>query len=185
MRRRCHIRLYRILPFLICALLPIDSGLAQNRAPAKPIAKAVVNMAAQSAGGLSLTIVNPSDGGRTAGDGVLDLGSVSYGSAARRSNVDLRSSAGQMVVSTRLGLYLVDAAGHIGAATLLACLALPETPYVLRMDGVRLTTTPQIVQSRVLVGKISSHQLEIEVPSSVTEKSPGLHNSIIFQVVPN
>ena len=184
MCRRCHIRLYHILPFLICMLLPVNNGLAQNRTPAKPIAKAVVNMAAQSAGGLSLTIVNPS-GGRTAGGGALDLGSVSYGSAARRSNVDVRSSAGQMVVSTRLGLSLVDPAGHIGAATLLACLALPETSYVLRMDGVRLTTTPQIVQSRIPVGKISSHQLEIEVPGSVTEKSPGLHNSIIFQVVPN
>ena len=182
---RCHIRLYRVLPFLICVLLSIGNGLAQNKVPAKPIAKAVVNMAAQSAGGLSLTIVNPSDGGRTAGGGVLDLGSVSYGSAARRSNVAVRSSAGQMVVSTRVGLSLVDPAGHIGTATLLACLALPETLYVLRMDGVQLTTTPQIVQSRVPVGKISSHQLEIEVPSWVTEKNPGLHNSIIFQVVPN
>lgn len=184
MRRTCHIRLYRILPFLICVLLPIESAVAQNRAPAKPIAKAVVNMASQSAGGLSLTIVNPS-GGKIAGGGVLDLGSVSYGSAARSSNVEVRSSAGQLVVSTKLGLSLVDPAGHIDAATLLACLALPETSYVLRMDGVRLTTTPQIVESRVPVGKISSHQLEIEVPSSVTEKNPGLHNSIIFQVVPN
>lgn len=142
-------------------------------------------MAARGAGGLSLTIVNPSDGGRTAGGGVLDLGSVSYGSAARRSNVEVRSSAGRMVVSTKLGLSLVDPAGHIGAATLLACLALPEGAFVLRLDGVRLTITPQIVQSRVPVGKISSHQVEIEVPSSVTERNPALHNSIIFQVVPN
>lgn len=146
--------------------------------------KSVVNMAAQGAGGLSLTIVNPSDGGRTAGGGVMDLGSVSYGSATRRSNVEVRSSAGRMVVSTNVGLSLVDPAGHIGTATVLACLAVPETSYVLRLDGVLLTTTPQIVQSRVPVGKISSHRVEIEVSSSVTEKNPGLRNSIIFQVVP-
>lgn len=162
----------------------MSNGLAQNRAPAKPAAK-VLNMAAQGAGGLLLTIVNPSDGARTAGGGVLDLGSVSYGSAARRGKVEVRSSAGRMVVSTNVGLSLVDPAGHIGAATLLACLALPERAFVLRLDGVRLTTTPQIIQSRLAVGKTSSHQIEVEVPSSVTEKNPALHNSIIFQVVPN
>ena len=182
---RCQIRSYHVLPFLACALTVTDNGLAQSKAPARPAAKAVVNMAAQGTGGLSLTIVNASDGARTTGGGAMDLGSVSYGSAARRSNVEVRSSAGRMVVSTTVGLSLVDPAGHIAAATLLACQAVPETGYVLRLDGVRLTTTPQVVQNRVPVGKVSTHRVEIEVSSSVTEKNPGLHNSIVFQVVPD
>jgi hypothetical protein len=29
------------------------------------------------------------------------------------------------------------------------------------------------------------HRLEIEVPTSLTEKNSQLHNAIIFQVIPN
>ena len=161
------------------------NGLAQGKAQVRPAPKAVVNMAAQGAGGLSLAIVDLGDGIKAAGRGTLDLGAVSYGSSSRSANVEVRSSAGHMVVSTKVGLSLKDPAGHLTAATLLASQVLPESAYVLRLDGIRLTTTPQIIQSRVLVGQISAHRLEIEVPGSVTEKNPGLHNSIIFQVVPN
>jgi hypothetical protein len=147
--------------------------------------KPMVNMAAQAAGGLTLTIVNLSDGARVGGGGALDLGSVSYGSAARKGEVEVRSVAGHMVVSTKVGLSIADPARHLTAATLLASEVLPESSYVLRLDGVRLTTAPQVIRGQIPVGKLSTHRLEIEVPSSVTEKSPGLHNSIIFQVVPN
>jgi len=183
---RCEIRLSHVLPLLAGGVLfAASNGWAQSKARVRPAPKAAVSMAAQGAGGLSLSFVNLSDGAKPAGGGILDLGTVSYGSSSRNSNVQVRSSAGRIVVSTRVGLSLQDPAQHLTAASLFASQALPESSYVLWLDGIRLTTTPQIIQGWVPVGKISAHRLEIEVPNSVTEKNPGLHNSIIFQVVPN
>jgi hypothetical protein len=142
-------------------------------------------MSAQASGGLSVAIVGLSDGARIDGGRSLDLGTVSYGGSSRNQNVEVRSAGGRIVVSTSVGLSLQDPSRHLSAATLLASQALPESAYVLWLDGVRLTTVPQIIEAGVPVGKTSVHRLQIDVPGSLTEKSPGLHNSILFQVVPN
>lgn len=147
--------------------------------------KAVVNMQTQAAGGLSLSFVSLSDGASVAGQHSLDLGRVSYSGRSRVQNVQTRAMADRLVVSTMIGLMAQDSSLHFAHASLLASLAYPDSTHALWLDGVRLTLTPQIVQGQMPVNKPSAHRLEIEVPTSLPEKDAAVHNSIIFQVVPN
>ena len=163
----------------------MTNGWAQKGGTAKHTSKAVVNMQAQAAGGLSLSFVSLSDGASVTGQRALDLGSVSYAGRSRNANMQVRALADRLVVSTRLGLAVQDPSGHYASATLLGSLAYPDTAHVLWLDGVRLATTPQVIQGQIPVNKTSAHHLEIEVPTSLPEKDATVHNSIIFQVVPN
>jgi len=67
----------------------------------------------------------------------------------------------------------------------MASLAVPESSFVLRLDGLKLGATPQVVQGQLRLGVMTQHRLEIEVPSSVTEKNSQLQNAIVFQVIAN
>lgn len=142
-------------------------------------------MQAQGTGGISVSFVSLPDGANMAGQGVLDLGPVSYSRVSRSANVQLQTLADRFIVSTKVGVALQDATHHFATATLLASLAYPDSGHVLRLDGVRLSRVPQVIQGRAPVGKTSGYRLEIEVPTSLTEKNAELHNAIIFQVVPN
>lgn len=163
----------------------MTNGWAQKGSTASHTSKPVVNMKAQGAGGLSVSFVGLSDGAGMAGQHALDLGSVSYASRSRTANVQLQALADRLVVSTRLGIAVQDPTGHFSRATLLASLAYPDSTHILWLDGIRLATTPQVVQAQVPVNKTSAHRLQIEVPTSLPEKDAAVHNSIIFQVVPN
>jgi hypothetical protein len=78
-------------------------------------------------------------------------------------------------------------AGSQSAATtsVLAALTVPDPAYTFRLDGVTLQTVPQLVQGQARMGATVMHRLEIEVPTSLTEKNSQLNNAIIFQVIPN
>lgn len=145
----------------------------------------MVNMQTQSEGGLTVAFVDLPGGADVAGQHGLNLGSVSYAGHPRSSNVQVRTSTDRFVVSANLGLSVQDSSRRFSTASLLVALAYPEPAHVLWLDGVRLTTALQMVQGRVPVGKTSAHRLEIEVPTSLTEKDAAVHNSIIFQVIPN
>ena len=73
----------------------------------------------------------------------------------------------------------------VAPASVLASLATPDVGHVLWLDGIRLGTVPQIIHGQLRIGPVSSHLLEIEVPTSLTEQNAQLHNAIIFQVIPN
>jgi hypothetical protein len=142
-------------------------------------------MQAEGAGGLSVSFASLSDGASVDGQRTLDLGNVSYAVHRPTSHVQVRALSDRLVVSTQLGLAIQSPTGHFASAMLSASLAYPDPAHVLWLDGVRLETTPQVVQGQVPVNRTTAHRLEIEVPTSLTEKNAGVHNSIIFQVVPN
>lgn len=168
---------------MVGSSLMVD-GWGQQRSTAAHTSKAVVNMQAQASGGISVAFVSLPDGAGITGHSV-DLGTVAYSNRGRVANVQVRALTDRMVVSTRLGLTVQDPSRQFARATLLASLAYPDSANVLWLDGVRLGTTPQVIQAQVPVGKTSAHRLEIEVPTSLTEKNAELKNSIIVQVVPN
>jgi hypothetical protein len=91
----------------------------------------------------------------------------------------------RFIVTTRFGLSIQDPTLHFASASVLASLAVPAFGHILWLDGVRLGTIPQVIQGQIRIGPTSSHRLEIEVPTSLTEKNAQLHNAIIFQVIPN
>ena len=63
-------------------------------------------------------------------------------------------------------------------------MAAPDV-FIFRVDGLQLGTIPQLIQAEAKPGVTGLHLLEIEVPSSLTEKNSQLQNSILFQVIAN
>ncbi|MGC2697018.1 MAG: hypothetical protein WA738_14635 [Candidatus Angelobacter sp.] len=123
--------------------------------------------------------------GGASGQRSLNLGTVSHGGGAQAVNVQVQKHSGHFVVSTKFGLSVQDGTKHATSATILAALAVPDSNYTYRLDGITLETVPQLVQGQARVGTTFTHRLEIDVPTSLTEKNSQLHNAIIFQVIPN
>jgi hypothetical protein len=179
------IKLCQVLPLLLLGSSLVTDSWTQTKGTGSRTSKTVINMKTQDEGGLSVAFVDLPDGPGITGKRVLDLGNVSFAGKSRGTNVQVRSSSDRFVVSAKIGLLVQDPSQHVGGATVLVALAYPETSHILWMDGVRLTTTLQALPGRCPVGKASAHKLDIEVPTSLTEKEAALHNSIVVQVIPN
>jgi len=119
------------------------------------------------------------------GQQVMDLGPVSYGAGSRVANVEVSKRGDGFVVTTKFGLVIQDPTGRSSSAAVLAYLAYPENLYRFWIDGVKLATTPQMVQAQARLGVTQGHSLQIEVPAASSEKNSQLQNVVIFQVVPN
>ena len=175
-----------LLAILVIGSSLMSDGWAQKRASAKRT-PTVVSMRSQAEGALTVSFANASDGVPLSGTStqrILDLGSASYNGASGR-NVSLTKFPGRFVVATRFGLSVQDNSQHAGTATILAALLTPDPAFVFRVDGLTLAPIPQIIQPQAKIGTVSQHKLEIEVPSSVTEKGSRISNAIIFQVIAN
>ena len=145
-------------------------------------------MKSATEGTISVTFVSAPDGaaltGGASGQRNLDLGPVSH-AGSQTANVQVQKLPGYFVVSTKFGLSIQDGSHHTTTATILAALALPDFFYRYRLDGITLQTAPQLLQGQARVGPTVVHRLEIEVPTSITEKNSQLHNAIIVQIIPN
>ncbi len=145
-------------------------------------------MNSQAAGTLAVQLVNAANGlamkGVNASQRSMDLGTVSYQNVSSTLSLSVQKLSTSFVVSTRFGLEVDDPTGTVGTVTVLVGLAAPDV-FMFRVDGFQLGTTPQLIQSQVKPGGIVQHLLEIEVPTSLTEKNSQLQNTILFQVVAN
>jgi hypothetical protein len=182
------IKLRFIFPLLAIGSSLVTDGWAQSKSSAKRTPTTVLNMRAQATGMLSLVLVNAADGASlksgTSGQRSMDLGTASYQGGSNALNVSVKKLSTSFVVSTKFGMTVQDSTGKVGAATVLAAMASPDV-FIFRLDGLQLGTTPQLVQAQVKPGSTSQHLLEIEVPSTLTEKNSQLQNSILFQVIAN
>jgi hypothetical protein len=164
-------------------------GWAQRKSLANRTSSAALNMQSQGQGALSVAFVAAPDGaaltGGTSGQSVLNLGAVSYSSSPRIANVQMRSLEGCFVVATKFGLNIQDPSRRYSSAAVLVSMAHPDPSFIFRLDGMKLETSPQVIQGQVQLGTTFQHRLEIEVPTSVTERNSQLQNAIIFQVIPN
>ena len=189
--RRCEIALRFFLSLLTIGFPLAGDGWAQRRDSSTPkhTSPTTLNMHVQSAGSVSVVITTTPDGAPLAaaasGPRSLYLGSVSYGTGARVSNVRVSRLADRFVVSTRFGLSIQDASRRFSSAAVLASIAHPESVHTIWVDNVKLATTPQIIQGQARLGPTFEHRLWIEVPASSTEKDSQLHNAVFFQVIPN
>lgn len=173
---------------LIGSSLMID-GWAQRKDVVKRAPRAVATMRSEATGALSVSLTSVPDGvplsGGYSGQRTLDFRNVSYNAASIAPNVRLTRRPAGFVIATRFGLNIQDSSQHVARATVLAALAAPEPHFSLKVDGIQLGTTPQMIQGQARVGLTTQHLLEIEVPSSVTEKNSHLQNAILIQVVAN
>jgi hypothetical protein len=145
-------------------------------------------MKSATEGTISVSFISAPDGaaltGGTSGQRSLNLGTVHTG-GAQTTNVKVQKLPGRFVVSTRFGLSVQAGSQTATTAAVLAALTVPDPAYTFRLDGITLQTVPQLLQGQARMGTTEMHRLEIEVPTSLTEKNSQLHNAIIFQVIPN
>lgn len=146
-------------------------------------------MRSETQGTISVSFTSAPDGaalsGGNAGQRTLSLGTVSNYGGTQTANVQVQTLSGHFVVSTKFGLSIQDGSLHATTATVLAALAAPDSVFAFRVDGITMEIVPQLLQSQARVGTTFVHRLEIDVPTSLTEKSSQLQNAIIFQVIPN
>lgn len=166
------------------ALLPAAS--AQNAQPGEPTVRNAVREQASDAA-LWMNFVPVPKGARVrsiAGQGTLELGRMSYLSGASEEGVTIRRHAHTFTVSTRFGLLVGDPAMH-GTAKLVAVLTQLTPAIRVAVDGVNLSTSPEVVGMSMKYGVVSEHQLEIEIPTSMPDAAAQVANSIAFQVFAN
>jgi len=185
---RCEIGLRCVLPLLLFGSSLMTDGWAQHKSAVKRTSSAI-SMKSASEGAISVSFVSAPDGaaltGGTSGQRGLNLGTVSLASGAQTANVQMQKLPGRFVVSTRFGMSIQAGPQTATTAAVLAALTVPDPVYTFRLDGITLQTVPQLLQGQARMGTIIMHRLEIEVPTSITEKNSQLNNAIIFQVIPN
>lgn len=166
----------------------ITVGWSQSRSAPKHNPAPVLVMKAQATGAISLSLGNAPAGvplkGGNSSQRSLDLGTVSYQNGANTLNVAVQKLSTSFVVSTRFAMTVQDSTGQVGSASIFAALAAPDI-FIFRVDGFQMGTAPQLIQGQVKPGVTVQHLLEIEVPTSLTEKNSQLQNSILFQVIAN
>ncbi len=161
---------------------------AQSKGSSKRTSTAI-SMQAATQGTISVSFTSAPDGaalsGGNPGQRTLNLGTVSQAAGAQVANVQVKTFAGFFAVSTKFGLSIQNGSQNFTTATVLAALAAPDTAFSYRLDGITLAITPQLLQGQARIGPTITHTLEIDVPTSLTEKNSQLQNAIIFQVIPN
>lgn len=184
-RREINLRI--VLPLMLFGSSLMTDGWAQSKGTAKR-ASSAVSMKSATEGTISVSFVSAPDGaaltGGTSGQRGLNLGAVHTG-GSQTANVKVQKLPGRFVVSTRFGLSVQAGSQTATTAAVLAGLTVPDPAYTFRLDGITLQTAPQLLQGQARMGTTVMHRLEIEVPTSLTEKNSQLHNAIIFQVIPN
>jgi hypothetical protein len=166
----------------------MTDGWTQRKSATKRTSS-TISMKSATEGAISVSFVSAPDGaaltGGTSGQRSLNLGTVSHAGGAQAANVQVKKLPGRFVVSTRFGLSIQAGSQTTTTAAVLAALTVPDPAYTFRLDGITLQTVPQLLPSQARMGTTVMHRLEIEVPTSLTEKNSQLHNAIIFQVIPN
>jgi hypothetical protein len=92
--------------------------------------------------------------------GLLDAGRIARGGGRRNSSMskrDVRMSIGQPSREAR------------GTATLRAFLETADPRCIVRINGVVLTSAPQVIDWHASIGKTIRYRLEIEVPTSAAD----------------
>lgn len=169
----------------VCAAL-LSAAAAQNTQPGEPTVRNAVRDKASDAA-LWVNFVPVPKGARVrsiAGQGTLELGQMSYLNGASEDGVSIRRGMRTFTVSTRFGLLVGDSSMH-GTARMVAVLTHIEPAIRVTVDGVNLTSSPEVVQMAIKYGVVTEHQLEMEIPTSMPEIAAQVVNSIAFQVFAN
>lgn len=120
--------------------------------------------------------------GGGSGQGVVDLGRVSY-TSDRHGAVTIERHGSYFTISTEFGLKLDSPDSlAIGNATISAYLIDPDAYCSYYLDGILLNQIPQVISVRQPYQMISEHKLEIRV--SKNAPAGPLHSAIGWVVMP-
>jgi hypothetical protein len=112
----------------------------------------------------------------SAGSGTLDLGAISAASQRRGRRGE------SFTLQRRVGVRVRGNETSAGTATVMAYVALP-TEVRFYLDGVLLTQTPRIIDTRAPLNRTVDHTLEIEIPKSKDQGT--LDSGIEWEVISN
>jgi hypothetical protein len=145
------------LSFLLAAVLLIGAG----KSPAGMLA---------APGSIAVAVVQLPDGATIAGGpstAIAELGTVSSNVRATSPGVRIVRHATSYVVVAIIGLRATSP-GVSGPVTLQAYLNAPIPGVSVRLDGVDLSAFPQLFAAHVPLNIVSRHQLELEIPNSMS-----------------
>jgi hypothetical protein len=172
-------------PAFLAASLPLlAASQSQRPRPIPVLSRTLPGIAGGGAVTIRLVSVaggSPVIGGESA-DGTVYLGNVSYFSSPH-ARASRKKTENASTTTTEFGIELESpAAFTAGEAMLSAELAAPSANCAYFIDGIRLSTAPQVISPRVRYGMIGEHTLKIEVPQ--TAPAGPIRASIIWIVTP-
>ena len=141
----------------------------------------------QLTSGLTIEIAEAASGapllGVTPQQRILDLGLLaSYGAGTPAPNVTITQSGDRIIASTDFALK-VTGTSVSGSAHIVSSVTGIDPAYVIRIDGVQLTSAPIIVRPPAPLETSSTHRMSIEIPTA-TPATPLLLN-LVFQAIPD
>jgi hypothetical protein len=170
---------------LLLAILGAGVGRAEaKKAPVKKTQPAIAQMGITNQG-LSVKVVALPTGAAisgTSGQGVMNFGAVSKAAPATANGIQKKRQSGGLKVTTNFGILVENSAGSTspGTATVSAFLLYPDPDLELWVDGIKMSSTPQVIGRQLLVGAVSQHRLEIQISD---ERPPGPLNNLIGLMV--
>lgn len=173
------------LPLILAGCLPLLAAGQSRRPDAAPVFLGALHEAGGE-GQVTIRLVSVPGGvavtGGGSGNGALNLGTVSYFSSAHSHRAS-KTTGNSITRTSEFGIELeARAPAATGAAMISARLANPSPNCRYGIDGIRLTTAPQVISPRTRYGVITEHRLDIEVPQTAP---PGMKRaSIIWTVTP-
>jgi hypothetical protein len=120
----------------------------------------------------------PLEGTRSMTQTNLDLGSVAHDGRTARSTRTTR-----IVQTVGVRIERKSGAATSGTASVRAYLQAPDGRCTVRVDGIAIGATSQVVDPRAAIGTTVAHRIEIEIPTSVPEGA--LFSAIGWEVTTN
>ena len=160
-----------------------------QRPPPRTVATAVIpSQPSADLQNTSVTFLTAANGAPTqnlgAGQGLLDLGNISYFSKGSGSGTEVQSQKNAFTVSTRFAVRIGEINRHrAGTVNVSAVLVNPNVLRTVRLDGIRLSAAPQIIARRVSYGTVTEHLLQITIPTS--DPAGPLSDAVSVIVTPN
>ncbi len=146
----------RRLAFLLLSLLLAGAGKSPAGIPVAP-------------GSIAVAVVQLPDGATiagAAGTAIAELGTVSSNVRATNSGIRIVRRSTSYVVVTMIGLRATSSSAS-GPVALQAYLPTPIPGVSVRLDGVTLSSFPQLFAAHVPLNIASRHRLELEIPNGM------------------
>ena len=132
-------------------------------------AKSAVAMPA-TGGSIAVAVVQLPEGAIISGaadTAIAELGTVSSNVRTTSPGVQIVRRAASYVVVTLIGLRATSSAVS-GTVALQAYLNAPIPGVSVRLDGIDLSTFPQVFAAHVPLNVVSRHKLELEIPNGMS-----------------
>src|SRR5260221_4957951 len=174
-----HVNPNHIMKSIVAFLIALLASTAQAASASR------LRIAPQVTSGLTIEIAEAASGapmlGVTPQQRILDLGLLaSYGVGTPAPNVTITQTGDRIIASTDFVLK-VTGTSVSGSAHIVSSVTGIDPAYVIRIDGIQLTSVPIIVRPPAALETTSIHRMAIDTPTATPATQP-LSNEV-FQAM--